>query len=482
MKNLYLLISALIIASVASAQIPTDSLVGYWPFNGNANDESGNGNNGTLNTVNLTTDRFGQLNKAYEFLGTSTSFIEIPHHLDFNSSNFTFSYWLYRIGTSEPSIPISKGRDVIDGFIYIFQNGEGVFHVESNDMFGTNATDLGSQHIQLNTWHHMALVVDNTNSRMKLFIDRILIDDQALNGPHTPTNIHPLVLGRHFVLPNGGGGAEYPFEGKLDDGRFYIRSLAECEIVELFFEGQDHNILVPQNTICSGESATLNVYATIIGQSYQLVDTASGNFVGTALMGNDDTVSLSTGPLTSSGGFKVSIRDTATGCTRYLDSIINITLNSVDVTVTQNAVDLMSNASNGTYQWLDCNNNKAAIGGEVNQTFTATANGSYAVEVTQNSCVDTSACFDITTVVVLGRIFEDEFIIYPNPTNGTISIKPGNVKIDRIIIFNMLGKAVFDQSFQTTIYLNQLVQGVYIIKLYNKNGKIVEVGRIINPG
>jgi hypothetical protein len=42
-------------------------LVGYWPFNGNANDESGNGNHGTVNGATLTTDRFGNAGKAYSF-------------------------------------------------------------------------------------------------------------------------------------------------------------------------------------------------------------------------------------------------------------------------------------------------------------------------------------------------------------------------------------------------------------------------------
>ena len=49
--------------------IPSNGLVGWWPFNGNANDESGNGNNGTVNGASLTTDRFGNLSNAYLFDG-----------------------------------------------------------------------------------------------------------------------------------------------------------------------------------------------------------------------------------------------------------------------------------------------------------------------------------------------------------------------------------------------------------------------------
>ena len=58
--------------------LPTDGLVGWWPFNGNANDESGNGNNGTVNGASLTTDRNGSLNSAYSFNGVSSIKVNTP--------------------------------------------------------------------------------------------------------------------------------------------------------------------------------------------------------------------------------------------------------------------------------------------------------------------------------------------------------------------------------------------------------------------
>ena len=56
-----------------------NGLIGYWPFNGNANDESGNGHNGIVNGATLTSDRFGNSNSAYEFDGTN--------YIDFNGLN-----------------------------------------------------------------------------------------------------------------------------------------------------------------------------------------------------------------------------------------------------------------------------------------------------------------------------------------------------------------------------------------------------------
>jgi hypothetical protein len=69
--------------------VPTNGLVGYWGFNGNANDQSGNGNNGTVNGATLTTDRFGNSNSAYSFDGND--FIEIA---DNPTLNFTTQFSL----------------------------------------------------------------------------------------------------------------------------------------------------------------------------------------------------------------------------------------------------------------------------------------------------------------------------------------------------------------------------------------------------
>ncbi|NDA99298.1 MAG: hypothetical protein EBY31_08875 [Flavobacteriia bacterium] len=67
MKTLILLFPVLFTTmsfAQVPANVPANGLVGWWPFNGNANDESGNGNNGTVNGATLTTDRNGNVNSA----------------------------------------------------------------------------------------------------------------------------------------------------------------------------------------------------------------------------------------------------------------------------------------------------------------------------------------------------------------------------------------------------------------------------------
>ncbi|MFM7105660.1 MAG: LamG domain-containing protein, partial [Flavobacteriales bacterium] len=85
------------ISFISIAQIPDymplDSLVAWWPFNGNPNDESGNDHNGTNTGAELTFDRFGNPNQAYFFNGVDDRII-VPHHTDLNSFPITFSWWI----------------------------------------------------------------------------------------------------------------------------------------------------------------------------------------------------------------------------------------------------------------------------------------------------------------------------------------------------------------------------------------------------
>jgi len=110
MKKLTL-IAAIILATSAFAQVPnyvpTNGLVGWWPFNGNANDESGNGNNGTVNGATLTVDRNGISNNSYLFDPALNSNINIPFSNSLNSiqTGITLSAWIYMDGGTPAGIP-----------------------------------------------------------------------------------------------------------------------------------------------------------------------------------------------------------------------------------------------------------------------------------------------------------------------------------------------------------------------------------------
>lgn len=163
----------------------------------------------------------------------------------------------------------------------------------------------------------------------------------------------------------------------------------------------------------------------------------------------------------------------AAGC----DSVVtlNLTINTVDVSVTQiDAVTIEADAVGATYQWIDCANNQV-ISGATSQTFTATVNGNYAVIVTENNCSDTSACTTINSVGIEENGANISFTLYPNPTNGNVTISLGKgLTNGEIRVFDVYGKIVSRHVVQTSnsIELELLGNpGIYYIELDSNLGK-----------
>jgi hypothetical protein len=171
---------------------------------------------------------------------------------------------------------------------------------------------------------------------------------------------------------------------------------------------------------------------------------------------------------TTSGTYMDTIAN-YTGC----DSIItiNLTIDTVDIGVSISGITLTANATGANYQWLDCNNAMAPISGEMSQSFVPTANGNYAVEVTQNGCIDTSACYAITTI----GLVEDakaQISVYPNPTKGTFVLQCAEKELPiTATLYHISGKMVFSRvikSDQTELNISGPV-GMYLLKLETGN-------------
>jgi len=161
------------------------------------------------------------------------------------------------------------------------------------------------------------------------------------------------------------------------------------------------------------------------------------------------------------------------------DSVVtlNLTINSVDVSVTETLPTLTANATGATYQWLDCNNSSATIGGETAQVFTAVTNGNYAVEVTENGCTDTSICYVITTIGIIENSFENELLVYPNPTSGSFSIDLGQqYQTIEISMTDINGKLIYrntyNQSQLLTLEVNEPA-GVYLFTVVSDDRNAV---------
>ncbi|ALO16499.1 hypothetical protein L21SP5_02879 [Salinivirga cyanobacteriivorans] len=158
---------------------------------------------------------------------------------------------------------------------------------------------------------------------------------------------------------------------------------------------------------------------------------------------------------------------TTAGC----DSVVtlDLTISDVDATVSVNGFVITANATGATYQWLDCDDNYTAISGETGQSFTATANGNYAVEVTQNGCTDTSDCIAITGLGIDENSFGNRVRIYPNPTNGKLRIAlDDNYRKVQVRISNVTGQNILTKKYDATDQIDMDIEGkpgVYFIQL-----------------
>ena len=232
MKKLLLLLTLALCAPMSFAQnvpsyVSTDGLVGYWPFNGNANDESGNGNNGTVNGATLTADRTGNANSAYSFNGAS-NFIEIPNASSLqNISSITIGAWininqLYQSGGAGFFSILHKSNQQGTYGSYDFGIWSPSIIAHLNDQ-GTSVNFP----ITLGVWQYVSVVI-------KDYVTSFYLNGSLLwTGPsgswtNNSLNTMPLLIG--IDMP---GLIEYA-NGKIDDIAIYNRALTQEEITNMY--------------------------------------------------------------------------------------------------------------------------------------------------------------------------------------------------------------------------------------------------------
>jgi hypothetical protein len=163
----------------------------------------------------------------------------------------------------------------------------------------------------------------------------------------------------------------------------------------------------------------------------------------------------------------------ADGC----DSLINLhlTIVNTDTAVTVNGTTLAAGAGATSYQWLDCNNNLSVIPGQTNAVFTATTNGSYAVAITNGFCVDTSACFAVTSIGINAESSKS-IKIFPNPTENEIFIETDdNSRIIQVEVFSAVGQLIYQRNRVSDNRFSVLLsseRGVYYIRIKDNTGAI----------
>jgi len=163
------------------------------------------------------------------------------------------------------------------------------------------------------------------------------------------------------------------------------------------------------------------------------------------------------------------------GCDSLVTLDLTIEDNFSDNTTSVDGSNIKANNRNATYQWLDCDNNYAPLFGATNRGFAAVMDGNYAVELTENKCVDTSACVLITTVGLTENLLEDKFLLFPNPTTGEFAISFDDTQESTTVrLLSFSGQLLESKTFNNTNLIELEVdypQGIYMLEIVNHLGK-----------
>jgi hypothetical protein len=434
---------------------------------------------------------FAQNQSALDFDGIDDKVAVIgATDLVSGSPEISMACWV-TLNNQAPGFPDFDGivglRDDFSADFYLLQLSatqiEARFRNSNNEEFTIEHTG----DFQLGVWQHFAFTYDGT--LLRLYMNGNQVDSLPANG--TLANSGGNLMVGHIDFQ----AFTFGMTGKIDEVGLWNRKLSTEEI----------NCII--DTKISLASQGLQVYLDFNdGQADgdntaipALIDQASGS--STTI--SDMALTGSTSNFTSGVNNYTTINSTYCGTAFsfgsqiidapgiYYDAFLvagacdslvalNVTDNSVDVSVTANNNYLLANAASGNYQWINCSTN-AAISGAVNQAYIPSVNGEYAVIVTQNFCSDTSDCINFTTAG-FDNLIVQELEISPNPAQGYFQIGlPFWAVNAELSMFDLTGKKVHSKIFtgnQTAVVLSENVhKGLYFAVInYNGNrafGKIV---------
>jgi hypothetical protein len=294
MKKKNLLMTAIAIFGLATitfgqtvpSYIPTTGLVGWWPFNGNANDESINGNNGVVNGPILTTDRFGNSNKAYSFDGVNDNINPLQNNLPFGTTARTISIWFQRIGTGGNLFSYGSANTSNAYMISIGAN------IISNQGW---ADDFPVYPSIDNSWHNLVCTFDGLNST--IYLDNSNLGSNSMTSWNT-------IAGSFYFGTRVLNDMDF-FNGNIDDIAIWNRQLTPTEITAVYngcsvivtTQPINQSVNISNNaqfTTASSDPLATYQWQTDLGVGFQNLNSV-GQYSGTT----NDTLSVSNVTMTN---------------------------------------------------------------------------------------------------------------------------------------------------------------------------------------
>jgi gliding motility-associated-like protein len=271
-----------ITAQTIPSYVPTNGLVGWWPFNGNANDESGNGNHGTVNGATLTSDRFQKINSGYNFDGVNDD-IFFGYLDDLGNQNsisislwFTIDYYGTAAETFDFSTIFMKVKDDLwnskSGWKILlnkdinFRERRGIYLY-----FDDSPPYFFKYNFDLKKWYQMVVTVSSK-------IATVHINGALVNSLHISNNLitnkYGSFIGKgNTKLPVTHG---YLLPGNMDDIAIWNRALTEQEIKGLY-NAASSNFTIAAS---SGSNGTISPSGSV-----EVVSQTSKRFVFTPSTG-----------------------------------------------------------------------------------------------------------------------------------------------------------------------------------------------------
>jgi hypothetical protein len=209
--------------------VPVEGLVAYYSFSGNADDASGNGNNGTLaGSAQLVADKRGNASSACSFNGSS-SYVDVPNStsLQLATNKFTFTLWFNTTASASETAPfLSKNNSTSDLPQYtLVLNPIASIHCGITDTTNTMHWADKDFAFQTGHWYFLAATWDGDSARV--FVNDSLVSTTKLKYK-MKVDSHPLALGR-----DTGGTIDY-YKGVMDEIRIYNRALSRGEILGIY--------------------------------------------------------------------------------------------------------------------------------------------------------------------------------------------------------------------------------------------------------
>lgn len=294
----------------------------------------------------------------------------------------------------------------------------------------------------------------------------IICSYQCATGSNGGCN-SPFQIAEYYTTKFGGSLYAHETQYGCWSGTQAISSIGNCCLIPAVAPVADFSVV--SDAICAGECIDFTDLSVNSPDTWSW--TATGATPATSTDQNP-TICFDT-----PGTYNVELEVTNTAGTDTYS--LPITVSAADASVTVSGFTLTANAAGATYQWLDCDNAYAPIAGETGSSFSPNTDGSYAVSVTQNGCVDTSACNSILGLKLDESDLSKAIAVYPNPSTGMITIDAfaTNWQGGTICLSdaggNVLLKTPIGQA-KTMLNLSEFAKGIYFISVETQGGTVTQ--------